>query len=52
MQNLSYENEFDLHENETSRGNTLSYDWFRPRTGFVTEAKSNSAKNPTFAVYC
>jgi len=29
VQNLSFENEFDLHENEpTGGGNTFSYEWF------------------------
>ena len=41
LQNLSHENEFDLHENEPEK-NTLSYEWFRTKTRFETEAKGNS----------
>ena len=33
----SYQNEFDLHENER-----VSYEWFRTKIRFDTETKSNS----------
>ena len=45
MQNLSYENEFDMHENEPvfpCRRNAFLHDWFRTKTPFGTEAKNNS----------
>ena len=42
MQNLSYENEFDLHENEPVHEGTFSYEWFRTKTRSDTEAKGNS----------
>ena len=41
-QNLSYEKEFDSCENEPGRGNSFSYEWFRTKTRFETEAKTNS----------
>ena len=39
MQNLSYEKEFDLHENE-ARWNTFSYEWFHTKTRFDKEGKA------------
>ena len=39
---FSYENEFDLHENEPGGGthfHIASYEWFRTRTGFDTGAR-------------
>jgi len=36
MQNLSYENVFELHENEPV-GGTHFREWFRRKTGFDTE---------------
>ena len=39
--NLSYVNEFDLHENEPS-GETISHESFHTKTRFDTEAKDNS----------
>ena len=41
MNNLSYENKFDLYENEHAR-ETFSYEWFHTKTRFDTEAKDNS----------
>jgi len=41
VQNLSYENEFDLHVNEPV-GENISFEWFRTKTRFETEAKGNS----------
>jgi len=35
----SYENEFDLHENEPVRRSSFSYGWFRPKTHFDIEIK-------------
>ena len=32
VQKLSYENEFELHENEHLGENTFSYEWFRMET--------------------
>jgi hypothetical protein len=40
-QNFSYENEFDLHENERA-GETFSHEWFRKKNRYETEAKVNS----------
>ena len=39
VQNLSYENEFDLRGNEPV---AFSYEWFRNKTPFDTEARGNS----------
>ena len=39
VQQLSYENEFDLHENEPV---DRTYEWFPTKTRFETEAKGNS----------
>ena len=41
MRNHSYENDFDLHENETAC-RTFSYERFRTLTCFETEAQENS----------
>jgi len=41
VQNPSNENKFDLHENEPG-GNSFSYEWFRMKIHFDTEAKGNS----------
>ena len=38
--NLSYEDEFDLHESEPV-GGTHFHEWFCPKTSFVTEGKGN-----------
>ena len=42
MRNHCYENDFDLHENETGMQNSFSYEWFRTYTRFETEAQGNS----------
>ena len=42
MQNHSNENEFDLYENGRASENSFSYEWFRTKTHFDTEAKGNS----------
>ena len=44
MQDLSYEDEFDLRlrENDHEVGYTFSYVWFHTSTSFYTEAKENS----------
>lgn len=39
---LSYENFFDLHENEPWSEKQLHMEWFCTKTRFDTEAKSNS----------
>ena len=36
MENLSYENEFDLQEHEPVEGSFL-YEWFHTKIGFNTE---------------
>ena len=41
MQNLSCENEFDLHENEPVDGTHFHYEWFRNKTQ-MTQSKGNS----------
>ena len=41
MQNLSYENEFQLHENEPE-GGTYFHEFSRTNIRFETEAKGNS----------
>ena len=41
MQNFSYKNEVDLHENKPVGGKTFSYEWFRSKIRVDTEAKSN-----------
>ena len=41
VQNLSHEYKFDSHENKPV-GDTFSYEWFRTKTRFDTEAKDNS----------
>ena len=46
MHNLSYENKFDLHENEP-----VSYEWFRSYTRLDTEAKA-SRKWPIYLLMC
>ena len=40
LQNLSYENNFDLHENDPEH--ETHFYWFRMKTRFETEAKDNS----------
>ena len=40
MQNISYEDECDLHESEAV--GTFSYEWFCTKTRFDTKAKGNS----------
>ena len=42
VQNLSYENEFDLLEKELAGGTHLHIKWFYTKTRFDTEAKDNS----------
>ena len=42
MRNHCFENDFDLHENETSMQNSFSYEWFRTYSCFETEAQENS----------
>ena len=42
LQNLSYENEFDLHENESTGGKKYSYEWIHINIRFGIEAKGNS----------
>ena len=42
MRNHSNENEFDLHENVRARETHFSYERFRTKTRFETEAKGNS----------
>jgi len=42
VQNISYENEFDLHENEQVGGTSFHINDFVRRLVFDTEAKSNS----------
>ena len=37
MNNLCYEDKFDLYENEHA-GKTFSYEWFHTKTRFDTEA--------------
>ena len=44
VQNLLYENEFDLHENEPVGGTDLSYQWFHTDTRFNMESKGNLEK--------
>ena len=39
---VSYENEFDLHENELRVDTHFHFECFRVKTGFYTEAKENS----------
>ena len=39
-QNLSYENEFVVHENEPV-GKIFSYEWVSPRRLVLTQAKAN-----------
>ena len=41
VRNHFYENDFDLHENETMQ-NSFSYEWFRTQNRFETEAQENS----------
>ena len=41
MQNLSYENEFDIHEMNICRRKTLTCEWFQIKTRFDAEAKAN-----------
>ena len=42
VQDLSYENEFDLYENELVGGNKFSYEWFCTKTCFDPEVQGNS----------
>ena len=42
MQNLSYENEFDFHENELVGGTNFHYEIHFIMTRFAREAKTNS----------
>ena len=45
MQNLSNENEFDLHQNEPLGGTPFHiHEWFLTKTCFDTEAKDNPEK--------
>jgi len=38
VHNFSYENEFDLHENERTDETNFSYEWFRTKSRFDIEA--------------
>ena len=42
FQDLSYENLFDIHENEPWSETQFHMEWFRTKTRFDTEVKSNS----------
>lgn len=42
FQDLSYENLFDIHDNEPSGEKQCHMEWFRTNTRFDTEVKSNS----------
>jgi len=42
VQNLSQENEFDLHENKPVGGTHFHMKWFRTKIRFDTGAKDNS----------
>ena len=44
MRNHSYENDFDLHENETAGGTHFHMKGFALLTRFETEAQKNSEK--------
>ena len=45
MQNLSYENEFDLHENEPLSGTYTCHEWFCIMTGFDTDSEMAFCKD-------
>ena len=50
MQNLSYENEFDLQENEHVGG--ISYEWFRTGRPVLTQRQNASRTWPIGIVKC
>ena len=42
MRNRCYENDFDLHENETALENSFSHERVRTKTRFATEVQEES----------